>query len=213
MNCFIANTPSLLDRVYQLRYFCYQRKGAIEQSLEEKFHDKFDELRNSISVLAESETGEALATVRISVVKPSVGWGDSPAQHVFGDHPGLQAIAAESYVEASRLCFGPSARRDSFVTLLGHMAALAEYYEADWLVACPRVEHSEVYQRMFGFRPLAAPRQYFGVNFQTQLLGIRRGELAEYVRAARPMKNAWANALERLIKSATLPAPIACRAA
>ena len=210
VNCLIANTPSLLQRVFQLRYLCYHRKGSINESPTEIFQDQFDDLCNSISVLAESTSGEAVATVRISVVKPTAGWRDSPAQQVFGDHPQLQAIAAESDVEASRLCFGPHARRDSFVTLLGHMAALAEYYEADWLVACPRVEHSEVYQRMFGFRPLAAARQYFGVNFQTQLLGIRRSELAEYVRAARPMKAAWANALERLVRSAALPTPGAC---
>ncbi len=211
MNCLIANTPALRDRVYQLRYLCYQRKGSIDVIPEERFRDQFDELDNSISVLAEASSGEALATVRISVVKPELGWGDSPAQHVFGDHPRLQEISKQSYVEASRLCFGPHARRDAFVKLLGHMAALAEYYEADWLVACPRVEHTEVYQRMFGFRPLAEARQYFGVKFQTQLLGVRRNELAEYVRAARPMMAAWQNALERLVSSAELPPPGTCR--
>ena len=37
------------------------------------------------------------------------------------------------------------ARRDSFYGLLGNMAALAERYGVEWLAACPRVEHSEVY--------------------------------------------------------------------
>jgi hypothetical protein len=76
----------------------------------------------------------------------------------------FQAMAQESFVEASRLCFGRQARRDAFVGLVGHMAALADLYRVEWLVACPRVEHAEAYQRMFGFRPLAAPRQYFGVR-------------------------------------------------
>ena len=205
MRCFIANTPVLLDRVYQLRHQCYLRNGSIEPCPDGRFTDHFDSLRNNISILAESDAGESLATVRISVVRRDLDWTESPARRVFGDEPRLQQIAGESYVEASRLCFGPQARRDAFVTLLGNMAALAEFYEAEWLVACPRVEHSKTYQRMFGFRPFAAARQYFGVNFQTQLLGIRRSELLEYVRAARPMTVAWADALGRLVASAALP--------
>jgi hypothetical protein len=40
------------------------------------------------------------------------------------------------------------------------MAAPADFYDVKWLVACPRVEHAESYQRMVGFKPLADPRQY-----------------------------------------------------
>ena len=105
------------------------------------------------------------------------------------------------FVEASRLCFGNQARRDAFIRLLGHKAALAEYWGVEWLVACPRIEHTEVYQRMFGFRAMAAPRQYFGVNFETQLLGIRRVELEAWVKDAKPMRAAWTNALTALASS------------
>jgi len=91
-----------------------------------------------------------------------------------------------------------SARRGSFVGLLGYMAALAEFYEVGWFVACPRVEHAEVYRRMFGFRELAEPRQYFGVNFETRLLGVRREELKAFVQAREAIHAAWTDAFEVL---------------
>jgi hypothetical protein len=199
--CIIARTPEALDQVFQLRYTCYRRKGSIEPRADERFSDHQDELPNSFSFLVQTAAQDALATVRISVVRPDLGWLESPVQHVYGDHPAFQALAQESYVEASRLCFGRQARRDSFVRLVGHMAALAEFYDVKWLVACPRVEHAESYQRMFGFKPLAEPRKYFGVSFETQLLGVRREEIQNYVRDEKPMTSAWSGALAYLGQS------------
>ena len=115
-------------------------------------------------------------------------------------------MASQSFVEASRLVFAQQARRDAFVGLVGHMAALASFYDAEWLVACPRVEHATTYQRMFGFKPLAAPRQYFGVGFQTQLLATSREELQNYIHGARSLTNAWSDALAHLTRTSTLPA-------
>lgn len=206
IECLIANTPEQRELVYRLRYACYRRKGSIDVRDDEQFSDHYDQLPNSFSFLVRTPEQPALATVRISVVRPDLGWTDSPVQHVYGDHPALQAMGCESYVEASRLCFGRQARRDTFVGLVGNMAALAEFYGAEWLAACPRVEHSEIYQRMFGFKPLAAPRQYFGVKFETQLLGIRRQELRAYVEDDRPMTSAWSAALANLIASPIMPA-------
>jgi hypothetical protein len=73
------------------------------------------------------------------------------------------------------------------VQLVGNVAALTDFYSVRWLIACPRVEHSNAYQRMFGFRPLAPSRQYFGVKFDTRLLGIQAGELGEHVRDEKQM--------------------------
>jgi hypothetical protein len=198
LTCEIAQTPAALVQVYRLRHDCYLRKGSIAARPNGLFCDTYDELPNSFSFLVRNAAGEAMATARMTVVIPDMGWSTSPAQKVFGDHAAFQGIAKASYVEASRLCFAQQARRDAFVGLLGHMAAMAEYWGLEWLVACPRMEHAHVYQRLFGFREMAEPRQYYGVDFQTQLLGIRRVEIAEYVRDARPLRNAWAAAFVAL---------------
>ena len=199
IQCRVADTSETRRQVYQLRHECYLRKGSIEPRPDGLFHDAYDEMPNHFSFLVSGE-GEPMATVRISVVRPDLGWTESPAKAVFGDHSALLEIAGQSYVEASRLCFGPQARRDAFVRLLGQKAALAELFKAEWLVACPRVEHTHVYINLFGFRPMASPRKYFGVNFETQLLGIRRRELAEYVKNAKPMVHAWTSAFDSLMK-------------
>jgi len=197
VECVIAESAEIRDQVYKLRYCCYSRKGSIDPRPDRRFSDDFDRTPNHFSFLVRSGS-QALATVRISVVKPSLGWTESPACKVFGDHPALASVSRESFVEASRLCFGQQARRDLFIGLLGNMAALAEFYEAQWLIACPRMEHAPLYQRLFGFRPLAEPRPYFGVNFETQMLGVRTDELRSHVQGAPVMRKAWSAALTAL---------------
>jgi hypothetical protein len=197
-SCTIARSAQDRKQVYHLRHECYLRNASIDPIPGGAFSDRFDHEPNSFSFLAKSAADEALATVRITVVRPDLGWTDSPAQQVFDDHPALREMASQSFVEASRLCFGHQARRDAFVRLLGNMAALADLFEVAWLVACPRVEHAQVYQNLFGFCALAAPRRYFGVKFQTQLLGVRRGDLREHTRHAKPMLAAWNQALDQL---------------
>ena len=202
--CQLATSAEALEQVYRLRYRCYRRNGSIDVHPSERFSDDFDRRPNSFSFLIGHGAAEPWATVRIHVVKPVAGWDDSPGRRVFGDHPLFPAIAGASYVEASRLCFGETARRDSFVRLLGNMAALAELHEAEWLIACPRVEHAPVYQNLFGFEMLAEPRPYFGVKFETQLLGIRQTALRECVQHRRPMQRAWSAAREQLASMASL---------
>lgn len=192
--CSIAHTPEERERVYRLRYECYRRDGAIPPHPERRFMDPFDVTPNHFSFWVDAPA----ATVRISVVRPDLGWKDAPVRHVYDGHPRFEPIAAASFVEASRLCFGPLARRQVFVRLVAHMAALAEFYGVQWLVACPRVEHVRVYERLFGFRPLAEPRRYFGVAFETRLLGIRREDLRAFVAPDRLMTRAWDDALRTL---------------
>ena len=204
LDCTIAQSPEARERVYRLRYCCYSRNGSIDPRPDCQFSDHYDQKPNHFSFLVRNPAQEPLATVRISVVKPELGWTESPAGTVFRDHAALEAVSRESFVEASRLCFGQQARRDIFMRLLGNMAALADFYQVAWLIACPRMEHSPLYQRLFGFRPLAAPRPYFGVKFETQMLGIRTEDLRSHVKGAASMQKAWAGALAELTGKRTI---------
>ena len=204
LNCSTADSPETREQVYRLRHDCYLRKGSIDPRPDGLFSDSYDQTPNNFSFLVQNCVAEPLATVRISVVRPDLGWTASPVCKVFGDHPAFQAVARQSFVEASRLCFGQQARRDVLMRLLGNMAALAEFYDVEWLIACPRMEHAPIYQRMFGFRALAEPRPYFGVKFETQLLGVRRAELQEWISGTRPMRSAWQTALSQLVSSGCL---------
>lgn len=198
LHCRIAQTPKELDEVFSLRYTCYRGKGAIEARADQRFRDRYDGMPNQFSFLVRVPGEETRGSVRISVVKPESGWREAPSATVFGDHPAFQTIAAGSYVEASRLCFLPEAKRDVLCRLIANLVALADQHDAPWVVACPREEHSMFYQRLFGFRQLGEPRQYFGVNFRTALLGVPLEEIRQTAERFRPMKNAWQSALAGL---------------
>jgi len=76
--------------------------------------------------------------------------------------------------------------------MLGNLAALADRYRSEWLVARPRLEYTGLYERLFVFRKLAELRKHFGVNFETQRLGTRREELREFVRGCKSLRESWA---------------------
>lgn len=193
--CRLALNPETRERVFRLRYECYRRTGAIPPNVTGLFSDSYDELPNHFSFLLENES-IAQATVRISVVRPELGWTAAPSRSVFGDHP---AFPTSSYVEASRLCFADQARRGLLFRMLANLTALADHHQVEWLVACPRVEHAHLYKQLFGFAPLAEPRQYFGVNFATDLLAVRRTEIRGIADRCSSMDQAWRAALDGLV--------------
>lgn len=197
LTCRLASSPRDLEEVFRIRHECYVRTGAIEPREGGLFSDAYDALPNHFSFLVDSPGEGPIATIRISVLSPRLGWTRVPAATVFGDHPAFQQMAGESLVEANRLCFRRQARRDIFYRLGAHLAALADCHEARWIVACPRVEHSPTYRRVFGMHRLGEPRKYFGVNFETELLGLRREELRATANRTEKMKAAWAEASER----------------
>jgi hypothetical protein len=101
LRCSIADTPEARDQVYRLRYAGYFRKGSIDPREDERFSDRFDTTPNHFSFLVRDAAEEAVATVRISVVRHDLGWLESPGGTVFGDHPAFQNLAADGFVEAS----------------------------------------------------------------------------------------------------------------
>lgn len=194
LQCERAVSTAALDLVFRLRYECYHRRGAIPANCEQRFSDSFDTLPNHFSFLLRGPEQAAVGTVRISVVRPDIGWADAPSCRVFGDDESFRRIALHPFVEASRLCFGRQARRDVLYRLLATLVAMADLHQARWLVACPRVEHSHIYQRLFGFKPIAPPRQYFGVSFATELLAVPLAEIRETAAAHKSMSHAWTEA-------------------
>ena len=198
LTCSLAQTPEDLQHVYRLRYECYRRDESIPPHDEECFSDRYDQLPNHFSFLARLAGAGPIGTVRISVVRPCTDWHTAPSHAVFGDHPAFQRIARKPFVEASRLCFRQRANRDALLRVVSYMAALADFYEVASLVACPRVEHSPIYEKLFGFERIAEPRQYVGVKFHTTLLAISREALDRYTNGTKSMDEARASALAHL---------------
>lgn len=208
--CRQAYTAEEMDEVFRLRYLCYHAKGAIAARADQRFCDPYDDLPNQFSFLLRGE--ETAGSVRISVVRPDLGWREAPSATVFGDHPAFRQIARGSYVEASRLCFLPEARRDVLYRLVANLVALADYHQAEWVVACPREEHAVFYERMFGFRLLGEPRPYYGVNFRTALMAVPLAEIRETASRVRSMRCAWREAWQSLVAAVPV-SPLSATAA
>ena len=206
--CIEARSTQTLDEVYRLRYAFYRRDDAIDPNPSERFSDAFDETPNHFNFLFGSETA-ALATVRLSVVRPDLDWTESPARHGYSDCKKFQSIAKASYVEISRLCFAAEAHTETFIDLLGNMAALAEFYSVRRLVVCPRVEQVNLYERLFGFAPVAEPRTEFGLRLKTQLLAVSLGQLRTHLKHDRPIFPSWASALSATASQLPLEALLA----
>jgi hypothetical protein len=206
LECIIAQSGEEREQVYRLRYAGYRRHGPIVSRADGIFADRYDDLRNCFNFLVRTRAGEAVAAVRVNVVCNREGWQEAPLQQVFGDHAMLPSMAVEGYVEASQLVFARQAERDLFVQLVGHMAALATVCQTGWLLACPRIEHGFFYQRMFGFRPMGAPRQHRGAGFRAQLLAARRDDVGHYVEEARPIGDIGRPTFDELERSLARPA-------
>ncbi|MBM3738062.1 MAG: hypothetical protein FJW39_19950 [Acidobacteria bacterium] len=132
--CKLATAARDLDSVYKIRHECYLRNGSIDARPDARFSDTVDDLPNHFSFLG-CDRGAPLATVRVSVVRPDLGWNQAPSCKVFGDHPAFRRMQAGSFSEASRLCFGEQARRDVLFRLIAHLAAVAEVHGVRWLVS------------------------------------------------------------------------------
>ncbi len=204
ITCTLARTANEMDEAFRLRYACYRRSGAIADRPNSRFSDHYDTLPNHFTFLLGSAAEGTMATVRISVVRADLGWNTAPSCKVFGDVPDFRSIASDSFVEASRLCFVEQARRDVLYRLVANMAAVADLYSVRWLVACPREEHSAIYQRLFGFTPIAPPRKYLGVNFRTELLATERDDLRLAASRVSPMRKAWSAAAACLEETLTM---------
>ena len=92
-HCSIARAAEDLDDVFRLRYLCYQRRGAVADRADRRFRDYFDDLPNQFGYLVRDEEEQALVPVRIAVIRPDMGWLESPAGRVFGDHPAFPPMA------------------------------------------------------------------------------------------------------------------------
>ena len=132
LRCSIADTPEARDQVYRLRYAGYFRRGSIDAREDERFRPLRCDAQ-PLQLPGPRPEEEAVATMRISVVRQDLGWTESPGGTVFATISAFQNLAAEGFVEASRLVFAPQARRCA-MQLLGYMAAMADFHEAEWLI-------------------------------------------------------------------------------
>ena len=155
----LANSAEDRDAIYRLRYDAYLRKGAIHPNLNRRFIDAYDSLPNAWTFGVYVD-GLLASSFRMHVSSKELP--HLPALQVFTDVLAPELVAGKTLIDHTRFVTNPSGSQYPelpYATVrLGYMAA--EYFSADMGVAGVRGEHQRFYKRVFGYKPVTAPRSY-----------------------------------------------------
>ncbi len=208
----VSNNRGAED-AFRVRYASYLDYGLISQNPERMFRDEFDDLSNTTTIVV-YENDTAVGSVRVCFISRNVR--DAPAHHAFPRE--IDAIlgaarsdAAFDVVEITRLVRSPAcADNQGLVFLLYKLAGyLALSRDVQTVVSSVRNCHIPFYQRL-GFRTLAGPMPYPGLNCPMHLLRCGRGRY-DQVRAGFPLMDpdaAPSGAYEGFACGRTIAVPI-----
>ena len=190
---------------FKLRHLCYHSGGYIDLKPHAEFSDEYDFDASSQTVVLYNGV-EPIGSVRVCCTlrheKPRL-----PLAATFPEEFGRLLEMHEQAVEINRLVCHPSySQNQSVVFTLIRMADwLIRQKNPDVIAICVRANHVGFWKRL-RFEYLAGPRTYSGLNFSTNLLGLKR-ERCELVRRVVPMLRVNADdsaSYERLFQSETV---------
>jgi hypothetical protein len=165
---------------FALRYTSYLAGGYIDPSPGGLFSDADDERPNAQSVVIYKH-GRPVASVRLCVLDPArAGWDEIPASRIFpGEVAGLLRDAAPGggarATEINRLVRHPDFATDYELVfvLFRFVSFMVLKEQSDMMLSCVRRNHTPFYKRL-NFAPIAGPRRYAGVKFETSLMACPR---------------------------------------
>ncbi|MCC6734973.1 MAG: hypothetical protein IT534_02455 [Bauldia sp.] len=157
----VAVTDADREDIFRLRYESYRREDGVGPRFDRRLSDRYDDLDNT-TIVAMYIDGEMAGTVRVSVA--TAAHPEFPAMEVFSDLLDPHLAAGKTLVDPTRM----AAREDlsrTYPGMLPYMMIrvpwmIAEYFNADAIIAGVRAEHRAFYRRTFGSRQLGEPRLY-----------------------------------------------------
>lgn len=189
----LARSAQIRYDAYRLRYRSYYSSGFIPANRDQVFHDRYDELPNSETVVVYDD-GKPVASARLCFLS-AAGSMAIPSSDTFPDH--VRALVAtcgtsrtgNEAVEITRLVRSPdAANNQGLVFLLYRMfAILGVEKDIRLVLSCVRQNHVAFYRRM-GFQEVAEPRAYPGLSCPMSLMACPR-EDHDAMRAATPLLN------------------------
>ena len=167
-----ADTDEDREAVFRLRYDAYLREGAITPGLSKRVTDRFDDMANAW-IFGVHLDGKLVSSLRLNVSLDICP--DLPALQVFSDVLAERIEAGETIVDPTRFVADAASSRLypelPYMTLrLGWVAT--QYFEADLVLAAVRAEHQAFYKRVFGHRPVCAPRPYPNLEKPISLMAL-----------------------------------------
>ena len=186
----LAQSKRALADAFRVRYASYLDSGFIEPNPEKMFSDCFDGASNATTIVVR-EGYNPVASVRVCFMSRSIR--NAPAHHAFPAEvdailEGLPPSRRQYDVaEVTRLVRSPDcANNQGLVFLLYRIAAMFTLqHDVHAVLSSVRQNHVAFYTRL-GFRPVAGPRPYPGLNCPMHLMHCPRSAY-DQVRAAFPL--------------------------
>jgi hypothetical protein len=186
----VALDAAVRQDAFALRHSSYLDSGFIEPRAGGLFHDEFDELDNSATIVVYDDS-RPVASVRVCLMSRTVR--EAPAHHAFRDEvdailtttaPGVTGIKV---AEITRLVRSPDeANNQGLVFLLYRLAGgLAIKDDVRMILSSVRRNHIPFYRRI-GFVDVVGPKAYPGLNCPMHLLKCSRADY-DRVRAGFPL--------------------------
>ena len=185
----VALDKCALVDAFRVRYESYLNSGFIEPNPDQLFYDRFDGRSNTTTILIR-EGKKPVASVRVCFMSRSMP--DAPAHHAFPSE--VEAILSEAprsgrtydVAEITRLVRSPDcADNQGLVFLLYRIAAFFILkHDVHAVLSSVRQNHVAFYSRL-GFKPVAGPRPYPGLNCPMHLIQCPRAAY-DQVRTAFP---------------------------
>ena len=157
----VISTDEDRDAVFRLRYESYLRENAIDPDFSRRLSDHYDDLENT-TIFGVFLEGDLVATIRASV--GTADYPEFPAMEVFADLLTDELAAGRSFVDSTRFAIKEQASR-AYPGLIPYIVArapwmVAEYFQADYMLAGVRSEHRAFYARVMDFKVISGARFY-----------------------------------------------------
>lgn len=169
-SCLEAKGP-LLDKVFSLRYQCYNQKGYIADNNSGLFLDEYDNRKHVKSYLA-YKNKEVIGSIRVCGYCPEEKTG-IPALEMYEEELAENIGLGSRIVEANRFVIKPSFQNkiavDARFTIFKSVVDFALSFGAKAIVIAVRREHANFY-RLLKCYPISDFKKYHGVSFETVLL-------------------------------------------
>jgi N-acyl-L-homoserine lactone synthetase len=165
-----ADTDTLRQEIFRLRYQAYLRDGGIRPNASRSFADRYDEMDNTylFGVYVDQELAGSIRVHIVSKDRP-----ECPSLEAFPDFLQPEIDAGKTIIDSSRFVSDERLSRlhRGLPYAISRLSGLAaHHFGADQLLAAVRVEHQVFYRRTFHHRVVCEPRPYPGLARKLSLM-------------------------------------------
>lgn len=168
----LADTATVREAIFRLRYQAYLREGAITSNEIGMFSDALDAQPNAL-IYGVYVDGELASSIRLHIATPE--YPNLPALNVFSDLLSPELDAGKVIVDPTRFVADRhlSRRYPELCYVTTRLAwMVSEYFQANYLLATVRTEHQAFYRRTFGHKVICEARHYPSLTKPISLMAL-----------------------------------------